>query len=98
MRQRNDTGHVQDVSAWPTKEHPDLRPFTVGPGEEIDHPTLIGGFTSLEPEPAPDPDPDGAEEAESGTAAEAAQPAAKTTRKSPKTTTAPTSTEGGESQ
>lgn len=97
MRQRNDTGHVQDVSAWPTDEHTDLRPRTVGPGEEIDHPALIGGFTSLEPDPEPEPDPDAAEQTDSDTAAsDAAQPAAKpSTRKNAKSAAA-ASTEGGE--
>ena len=98
MRQRNDTGHVQDVSAWPTDEHPDLRPFTVGPGEEIDHPTLIGGFTNLEPEPEADPEPDTTEQPDSDTAAsDAAQPAAKPARKTAKPAAA-ASTEGGEPQ
>ena len=54
MRQRNDTGYTQQVSAWPTDEYPDLVPFEVPPGEECDHPELLAGFTAveaLEPEP-----------------------------------------------
>lgn len=48
MRQRNDTGHVVDVAAYPTDEHPGLHPFSVGPGEVIDFPELLGGFTETE--------------------------------------------------
>lgn len=56
MRQRNDTGYTQNVSAWPTDEHPDLAPFEVPPGGECDHPELLAGFTAVEePEPAPAP-------------------------------------------
>lgn len=58
MRQRNDTGYTQQVSAWPTDEHPDLAPFEVLPGEECDHPDLLAGFTAVElSEPAPEPAP-----------------------------------------
>lgn len=54
MRQRNDTGYTQNVSAWPTDEHPDLAPFEVPPGGECDHPALLAGFSAVEaPEPAP---------------------------------------------
>lgn len=56
MRQRNDTGYEQNVSAWPTKEHPHLAPFTVGVNEEIDFPYHIGGFTIL-PDLPPEPEP-----------------------------------------
>lgn len=52
MRQRNDTGYTQAVSAWPTDEHPDLVPFEVPPGGECDHPDLLAGFTAVE-DPAP---------------------------------------------
>lgn len=48
MRQRNDTFNTQHVSAWPTEERPDQRPFDVGPNEEIDYPELLAGFTALE--------------------------------------------------
>jgi hypothetical protein len=73
--------------AWPTDQDPDRRPFTVGPGEEIDFPELLGGFTSLEP-PAAQPDPEGTADPDGDTA-----PAAplKTARKS-----AATKTQGGE--
>lgn len=56
MRQRNDSGYTQQVSAWPTDEYPDLAPFEVLPGEECDHPTLLAGFVVVEEsEPAPAP-------------------------------------------
>jgi hypothetical protein len=58
VRQRNDSGSVLHVSAWPTDLEPDRSPRDVGPAEEIDFPELLGGFTSLqppEPEPAADP-------------------------------------------
>lgn len=48
MRQRNDTGYTQNVSAWPTDEHPDLAPFEVPPGCECDHPDLLAGFSAVE--------------------------------------------------
>ncbi len=51
MRQRNDSGSVLHVSAWPTEQDPDRRPFAKGPGEEIDFPELLAGFTPLD---APD--------------------------------------------
>lgn len=103
MRQRNDTGHVlPDVMAWPTDEHPGLRPFGVGPGEVIDHPTLLGGFTSLEPEADGHDNADGESDAtgddrasdgaEAGAAGETAQ--TRRTRKS----AAATLPEGGERQ
>lgn len=57
MRQRNTSGHVVDVAAYPTDEHPEDRPFSVGPGEEVDFRALLGGFTSLEPGPEPEPAP-----------------------------------------
>lgn len=54
MRQRNDTGYAQNVSAWPTDEYPDLAPFEALPGGEYDHPVLLPGFTAIdEPDPAP---------------------------------------------
>ena len=49
MRQRNDSGSVLHVSAWPTDLEPDRAPFDVGPGEEIDFPELLAGFTGIEP-------------------------------------------------
>lgn len=49
MRQRNDSGSVLHVSAWPTEQEPDRRPFVVGPGEEKDFPELLAGFTPLDP-------------------------------------------------
>jgi hypothetical protein len=52
MRQRNDSGHVVDVAAYPTVEHPELRPFSVGPGESVDFPTALGGFTPADPDAA----------------------------------------------
>lgn len=55
MRQRNDTGYEQHVSAWPTEDHPELRPFMVAAGEETDFPYHIGGFTVLDEEPPPAP-------------------------------------------
>lgn len=56
MRQRNDSGYTQQVSAWPTDEYPNLVPFEVPPGEECDHPELLAGFIAVEEsEPAPAP-------------------------------------------
>lgn len=54
MRQRNTSGSVLHVSAWPTEQYPDHHPFDAGPGEEVDFPQLLAGFTLLDP-------PDGAE-------------------------------------
>lgn len=92
MRQCNDTGYPQHVSAWPTDQDPDRAPRDVAPGEEIDFPELLGGFTSLEPEPSDDePDADAAEDANGqAAAAQTAKP------KSRAKTTAPTTAEGGE--
>jgi hypothetical protein len=54
VRQRNDSGYAQSVSAWPTDEHPDLAPFEVPPGGECDHPELLAGFTAVaDPESTP---------------------------------------------
>ena len=50
MRQRNDTGSVLHVSAWPTDDQPDRAPFDVGPGEETDFPEPLAGFTALDPD------------------------------------------------
>lgn len=62
MRQRNDSGSVLHVSAWPTEQEPDRRPFVVGPGEEKDFPELLAGFTPLDPSegdgPAAEAEPD----------------------------------------
>lgn len=52
MRQRNDTGYTQNVSAWPTDDYPDLAPFEVPPDGECDHPTLLAGFIAIAPAPA----------------------------------------------
>lgn len=49
MRQRNDSGSVLHVSAWPTEQDPGRRPFAKGPGEEVDFPELLAGFTPLDP-------------------------------------------------
>lgn len=54
MRQRNTSGYVLDVWAYPTEQDPDRRPFTVGPQEEIDFPELLAGFTAIGPESGPD--------------------------------------------
>lgn len=54
MRQRNDTGYAHEVTVWPTEEHPEYWPFTVGPGEETDFPVRISTFTLL-PEREPEP-------------------------------------------
>lgn len=48
MRQRNDTGENQHVSAWPTEDDPGRRPFVVADGEETDFPELLAGFTALD--------------------------------------------------
>lgn len=40
MRQRNDTEYHQHVMAWP-------EPFEVGPGDVIDHPVLLAGFSEV---------------------------------------------------
>lgn len=56
MRQRNDTGHVMDVAAYPDEEHPDRHPFTVGPGEVVEFPELLGGFAEVAAEEQPDSD------------------------------------------
>ena len=55
MRQRNDNAHAVHVSAWPTDEDPDRLPFDVQIGEEKNFPTLLPGFTSLEPAPTDEP-------------------------------------------
>lgn len=99
MRQRNDTGHVQDVMAWPTDEHPELRPFTAAPGEVVDRPVLLAGFTLLEP---PADDERGLSGQGSDGAAEAAergtQAAAETTaRGSRRAKSAATAAEGSQS-
>lgn len=62
MRQRNDSGSVLHVSAWPTEQDPDRRPFVKGPGEEIDFPELLAGFTPLD-EAAAEAEPAGPVEA-----------------------------------
>lgn len=61
MLQRNDTGYVQQVRAWPTEDHPDHAPFDVGAGEEIDFPVLLAGFAPLDPpaDEASDAEPQG---------------------------------------
>lgn len=56
MRQRNTSGHVVDVAAFPTDEHPDDHPFSVGPREEIDFRDLLGGFTPIQDEADAAPD------------------------------------------
>lgn len=65
MRQRNDSGSVLHVSAWPTEQDPDRRPFVKGPGEETDFPEPLAGFTPLDP-----PDGEAAAEAEPAEPAE----------------------------
>lgn len=93
MRQRNDTGYPQHVSAWPTDKDPDRAPRDVAPGGEIDFPELLGGFTSLEPEPDGEEAPAAAGEA----GPEDAQDAPPTPKPKPRAkTTAPTASEGGE--
>lgn len=47
MWQRNDSGHVVDVAAYPDEEHPGRHPFTVGPGEAVEFPELLAGFTEV---------------------------------------------------
>ncbi len=81
MRQRNTSGYPQHVSLWPTKDNPDGRPFTVGPGEETDQPKLLAGFTSLEPDPEPEPEPADAPEPPAAPAASADQAPATKTKK-----------------
>lgn len=76
MRQRNDTGHVVDVMAWPTEQYPDLRPFTAGPGEVKDHPLPLGGFTLLDPDAA-DPVPESDSQAPAADAPRAGRSRAK---------------------
>jgi hypothetical protein len=70
VRQRNDSGHALHVSAWPTEKEPDRAPFDVGPGEEKDFPTLLAGFTSLEPAEPDEPD-EPQDESDDGAAVEA---------------------------
>lgn len=87
VRQRNDTGYVQQVRAWPTDDYPDHVPFDVGSGEEIDFPRRVGAFTLLDPEPG----------AETGTAETPdPSPAAKPARKGAAAKSADTGAEGGE--
>lgn len=74
MRQRNDSGSVLHVSAWPTEQDPDRRPFVKGPGEETDFPEPLAGFTPLD-------EPDG-EDAKADTADPAEAKPAKPTRSS----------------
>ena len=78
MRQRNDSGSVLHVSAWPTEQDPDRRPFAKGPGEEIDFPELLAGFTPLDA-------PDGEAPAESAPAEPVEAKPAKPTRSSKNT-------------
>jgi hypothetical protein len=52
VRQRNDTGYEQNIPR--TEMYPDLEPRTVGVGEEIDYPTLIGGFTPVPENESPE--------------------------------------------
>lgn len=54
MRQRNDTGYKQHVSAWPTEEDPKRQPFDVAPGEVTDLLSeLLAGFTLIEDDKPP---------------------------------------------
>lgn len=76
MRQRNDSGHALHVSAWPTEKEPDRAPFDVGPGEQIDFPTLLAGFTSLEPDEPGEPQAQ-ADESAAPDPAETAKPKAR---------------------
>jgi hypothetical protein len=89
VRQRNDTGYPRNVSAWPTDDLPDIRPFEVAPAEVIDHPELLAGFTALDPPPEPkqNDEPAPAPEAESAAAA---------TKTKKSTTAAQPATPGGD--
>lgn len=91
MRQRNDSGSALHVSAWPTEDDPDRRPFDVAIGEEIDFPELLAGLTSLE---APQPDVPAAADSPGPDAADA-EPAAKSKARA-KTPAAAQTPEGGE--
>ncbi len=54
MKQRNDTGYEKDIMVWPEEGEPETVTRRVGAGEEIDYPTLLGGFTVVEDDkPAP---------------------------------------------
>lgn len=77
MLQRNDTGQVRQVMAWPTEEEPDRQLFDVGPGEEIDFPELLGGFTPMEePDDKPEAEVPEPEEPPAEEPVEPAAPAA----------------------
>lgn len=56
MRQRNESGYPQEVSAWPTDDDPTRHPFKVAENEEIDFPELLAGFVPVD-EPADEPAP-----------------------------------------
>lgn len=55
MKQRNDTGYEQHVSAWPTEENPDWAPFSVAAGGEVDFPVPLAGFTLVDEPETPKP-------------------------------------------
>ena len=79
MWQRNDSGHVLDVAAYPTDEDPGRQPFTVGPGEFKEFPELLAGFVETDPpgdadEPAEDAAPAAAKSARKRAATSAPTP------------------------
>jgi hypothetical protein len=56
VRQRNDTPHAWSFAATPaTDDTPEHPPFAVGPGDIVDHPVLLDGWTEVEDDPAPPP-------------------------------------------
>lgn len=57
MRQRNDTPHAWSFAATPaTDDTPEQPPFVVQPGETVDRPVLLDGWTAVDDEPAKDAD------------------------------------------
>lgn len=51
MRQENTSGYVKHVMVWPPEDSDGDEPFLVGPGETVDRPELLAGFTAV-PDPA----------------------------------------------
>lgn len=81
MRQRNDTPTAWSFAATPaTDDTPEQPPFEVLPGETVDRPVLLDGWTDLDDQP---------EQA-------AAEEPAKTPAKPKRTTTADNDKDGGE--
>ncbi|MEV6580276.1 hypothetical protein AB0M92_19160 [Streptomyces sp. NPDC051582] len=54
MRQRNDTGQAWHFAAAPaTDSKPEQPPYSVEPGDTVDYPQLLDGWTAAPETPAP---------------------------------------------